>query len=69
MKNLTHPPNPLSMKRLDKKSFDYHTPLEAYVTRSVKLFDLSTQGQEEASLPIKASCSLTIGPYFPVDEG
>lgn len=38
------------LKRQDGKKFDYHTPLEAWVTSgSVKLFSLlSTNGQEEA---------------------
>lgn len=56
VKNLTNTPKPLSMKRLDKKSFNRHTPLEAHVTRrSLKLFDLlSSKGQEETkSFPSK----------------
>ena len=48
------------MKRLDKKSFDHHTPLEANATRrSLKLIDLlSTQGQEEAKAFLSKSSAL-----------
>jgi len=48
--NLTYPPNQLSTKRLDRRSFDHHTTLEAYVTKSpLKLLGLLTiQGQEQA---------------------
>jgi len=47
-----------------------HSTEEAYVTRSVKLFDLSTQGQDETKVVLSKLPALwPFGPCFPVDEG
>ena len=49
--NFTRSPNPTFVRRLDKKTFSLHTPLEEYVTcRSLKLFDLlCNNGQQKAN--------------------
>src|ERR1700759_1077774 len=48
--NLSRAPKKISLKRLEKKTFDCHAPLSDYVTgRSMLFFDLlSTNGQEKA---------------------